>query len=224
MKRNWEMPTPTKANPLNQENLHEVLIPRIGALRAYVDRQLPAGVRPMLAVDDILQDVWIAAYRTAPGFQQLGPDAIDRWLLTIARSKLVDAVRYARRVKRGGDHRYVREMWSRRTSFTRLFTRLASPVRTPSNDAHLVETGHVLLMALSRLGARQREAVELQFIRGLSRREIAARLGTTEKAVKELVHRGLRLIREMLGPATKYFTDANPERDVPSDEAAHVEA
>jgi RNA polymerase sigma factor (sigma-70 family) len=214
----------TEANFLSRANLHEVLIPRIGLLRGYLDRHIPASLRSTLAADDLLQEVWVAAYRTAANFQPDGPDALDRWLITIAHSKLVDAVRYTRRVKRGGDRRYVREAGSPLTSFSGLFARLQSPQLTPSKDVHLIETTHVMLMALNRLSARQRRAIELQFLHGLSQGEIAEQLETTEKAVKELVCRGLHLMRGILGPATKYFTDSSSDDEPSAREPADAQA
>jgi RNA polymerase sigma factor (sigma-70 family) len=209
---------------LSSANLHEVLVPRIGTLRGYLDRHIPLSARQLLTVDDILQDVWVAAYRAAASFEPGGGDAVDRWLTTIAHSKLVDAVRRVRRMKRGGDRRYVRDVQRPATSFSSLFARLRSPDRTPSEDVHLVETAHVMLMALNRLSDRQRRAVELQFLYGLTRREIAEELETSEKAVKELVHRGLLLMRDVLGPATKYFTDACSAEELPAAEPAHAQA
>jgi len=214
----------TEVKGLSRATLHRVLIPRIGLLRGYLDKHIPARLGQTVLVDDILQEVWVAAFRTAPGFHAGGPDAVDRWLISIAHSKLVDAVRYARRQKRGGDRRYVREAQSAVTSFSSLFTRLQGAQHTPSQDTHLIETAHTMLMALNQLSARQRRAVELQFLHGSSRREIAAELETTEKAVKELVHRGLQVLRSILGPAAKYFTDASSAEGMPIDEGGHAQA
>ena len=79
-------------------------------------------MRHLLVIDDILQEVWIAAYRTITGFQPAGPGAVDRWLITITHSKLVDAVRYARRAKRGGDRRYIRDSPNCRPLRCRVFS------------------------------------------------------------------------------------------------------
>jgi RNA polymerase sigma factor (sigma-70 family) len=86
--------------------------------------------------------------------------------------------------------------------------RIPGTERTPSRDAHRLETAHAMLIALERLDERQRRAVELYFLRGRSRQQVAEELKTSEKAVSDLVHRGLRLMRGVLGPAVKYFSDA----------------
>lgn len=192
---------------LTRETLHTVLVPRTNSLREQLDRRIPPSLRGMLAVDDILQEVWIAAYRGVGSFRPHGPDAIDRWLNTIAHSRLVDAVRRARRTKRGGDARYTRAAaaWS---TFTEVLARVPGAERTPSRDAQQTETAHAMLIALEQLDARQRQAVELYFLRGRSRQQVAEELQTSEKAVSALVHRALRLMRGVLGPAVKYFSDA----------------
>ncbi len=193
---------------LTRETLHEVLVPRTGFLREYLDRRIPPSLRSMLAVDDLLQEVWIAAYRNVASFRPHGADALERWLVTIAHSRLVDAVRWARRVKRGGDIRYLRLAGNVRTTFTDALSRVPAACRTPSADAQRIETAHAMLIALERLEERQRRAVELYFLRGRSRQQVAEELQTSEKAVSDLVHRSLMLLRGVLGPAVKYFSDA----------------
>jgi RNA polymerase sigma factor (sigma-70 family) len=213
----------TDAGGLSRATLHRVLMPRIGLLRGYLEAHVPASLRSAIVVDDLLQEIWIAAYRTALGFQANGPDALDRWLIRIAHSKLVDAVRYARRRRRGGSRRPVHPAQGA-TSFSDVFTRLQAVQRTPSGEAHLMETAHAMLMALNLLCPRQRRAIELKFLQGFSPSEIAAELRTTEAAVKQLVYRGLEVLRGILGPAAKYFTDASSAEELPAGEAGHVQA
>jgi RNA polymerase sigma-70 factor (ECF subfamily) len=55
--------------------------------------------------------------------------------------------------------------------------------------------------ALLQLPDRQREAVELLQIEGLSAKEAALRAGTTAGAVKVRAHRGYRALRRLLGDA-----------------------
>jgi len=214
----------TNGKVLSRENLHEILIPRVGVLRTYVARRVPPSLAQSLSVDDVLQEVWTAAYRHAATFCPRGPDAVDRWLMTIVRTKLIDAVRRARRLKRGGSQQYLRAGGPGYSSFSHFFARLQSPGRTPSGEAHLVETAHAMTIAIRCLSDRQRQAVELQYFQGLSRREVAARLDTTEKAVKELVHRGLHLMRDILGPAGKYFSDVRSADASHTADAADAQA
>jgi RNA polymerase sigma-70 factor (ECF subfamily) len=195
-------------SPVTRETLHLELAPRVQRLRLYLSRHIPASLRRTLTADDLLQEVWAAAYRTVEHFQSNRADGIDRWLTTLAHAKLVDAVRTARCLKRGGDWRYTRNLAPRLSSFGGVVFWLQSPQRTPSQTAHLADTAQHILIALEQLSERQRRAVELRYLAGLSRQQIAEELDTTEKAVKALLERGLQQMREVLGPAVKYFTDA----------------
>jgi RNA polymerase sigma-70 factor (ECF subfamily) len=204
--------------PLSEATLHEVLLPRIEGLRAHVRRKIPRRFRHVVGVDDVLQNVWIAAYRTVANFRERGPDSIDRWLTTIASTKLVDALRMARRVKRGGDRQLLHDSGARLTSMSGLFARLQSPQRTPSREMHAAEAGHMVLILLNTLKDARRRAIEMRYLEGRSHNEIARELGKSAAAVNSLLFHGLRELRDLLGAAGKYLTDARSSDAVPADE------
>ena len=193
---------------LDRESLHRDLLPRVFGLRRYVHRQVPARLRTMISADDVLQEVWLSAYRTVSSFRPDGPGAVDRWLETIANSKLVDAIRWARRQKRGGDRLHIRDVQRRVSSLSNLFTRIKSPQKTPSSAFTTIENAHAISIALSCLREDRRRAVYLKHIEGRSHKEIASDMEKTEAAVNSLVYHGLRELRLILGDAAKYFSDA----------------
>lgn len=197
-----------RGSRVDEQTLHEALLVRINALHNYVASKTPPRLRHIISPDDILQEVWVAAYRTISTFVPDAPDALDRWLTTIANSKLVDALRAARRLKRGGSQRLVRDAGGPLTSFSNLFARLRSPQQTPSSEFHAVETAHAVLISLNRLNDTRRRAIEMRFIEGLSHKEIAAKMGKSGAAVNSLLFHGLRQLRGMLGDAARYFSDA----------------
>ena len=192
---------------LTGADLQQELLPRVVALRSYVERKIPDRLRRLVSVDDILQDLWIAAYRNAATFKPDGPRAIDRWLSTIATSKIVDAIRAARRVKRGGGRRHSYDAQRRMTSLAGLFERVQSPTKTPSSDARCMERAHAVSIALNRLSEDRQRAVCMHYVEGLSCPEIADRLDTSAEAVHSLIYNGLRDLRRFLGEAAEYFSD-----------------
>jgi RNA polymerase sigma-70 factor (ECF subfamily) len=192
---------------LSRETLHEELLPRVAWLRRYVHAKIPTRLSATVSADDILQEVWMAAYRTVSTFTPDGPNAVERWLVTIAKSKVVDAIRTARQLKRGGDRRQLRNAQRRLTSFSELFARIQSPQKTPSGEFGAIEVGHAVSIALNLLGEDRRQAIQLHYIEGLSHKEIAGEMGKTEAAVNSLVYNGLRELRSLLGDAAKYFSD-----------------
>src|SRR5262245_22380938 len=85
--------------------LQEALLVRAGGLRRYLRERIPSRLSSSVNVDDIVQDVWIAAFRHVDDFADDGESAFDRWLQTIANRKLLDAIKRARRWRRADDKR-----------------------------------------------------------------------------------------------------------------------
>ena len=193
---------------LDRATLHRELVPHVVRLRQYVQRQVPARLRSTISADDVLQEVWLAAYRTVSTFSPDGPGSVERWLRTIANSKLVDAIRWARRKKRGGDRRNIRDMQRRVSSLSNLFTLVQAPQKTPSSAFSTIENAHAISIALGYLPEDRRRAIYLRHIEGRSHKEIASDMERTEAAVNSLLHNGLRELRVLLGDAAKYFSDA----------------
>ena len=89
-----------------------------------------------------------------------------------------------------------------------LLAQLRSPGRSPSSECHAAEAGHAVLISLRRLNDARRRVIELRFMKGLSHKEIAGKMGRSEAAVNNLLCRGLHQLRGILGDPAKYFRDA----------------
>lgn len=191
---------------LDRRNLQRELLSRMRPLRRFVEARIPGRFRGDIDTDDILQETWIAAYRTADAFQPQHADAVDRWLMRIAKSKIVDAIRLARTQRRGGDRR-VSAPGRRRSSLADLFATVEGAQRTPSAEIRASEAAHLACIALQHLAPRARRLMEMRYLEGVPQKEIARRLEMTETAVNGQLHRGLRALRRRLGAAAKYFSD-----------------
>jgi RNA polymerase sigma factor (sigma-70 family) len=194
---------------VNQETLRRELLGSARRLRCYVDRRIPERLRPAVSADDVLQETWIAAHQALSKFTPDGPDAIGRWLTTIANSKLVNAIRAARRFMREGARKHLRDSQRRLSSFADLFARVQSPQKTPSSEFRAAERAHAASIALSQLTDDRRRAVHLHYIEGRSRREVARAMGRSEAAVNSLLYNGLLELRSLLGDAASYFSDVD---------------
>ncbi len=192
---------------MQEHDLVDEILPRIGSLRRYVTRKVPDRFRASVSPDDILQETWIAAFRTISTFVPDGPDALDRWLNKIATTKLIDAIRTARTAPNRGDRRFVRNAQHRMASFGDLFARIPSRQRTPSSEVGTSEAMHVASVSLHRLSEVRRRAIEMRFVDGLSQEEIAQEMGRSIPAVNALLYHGLRELRAIMGNASKYFSD-----------------
>lgn len=152
--------------------------------RANIDtvyRYLLVAVGDRSDAEDLCAQTFLAAYEGIDQYRSQG--TVRAWLLAIARHKLIDA---------------------RRRSHAK---RLSPEMDIPAEDAD-ARPAEVAIMraqlvevrsAVEALPADQAEAVRLRFFGGLSSAEIARAMRRSEGAVRVLVHRGVRSIREALG-------------------------
>ncbi len=205
-----ELPMGEKRNgydrALTSEQLQILLMRRAARLHAYVRRKISSHMRSLLSPEDILQEVWIACFRNVATFRANEPDAFDRWLRTITDRKIVDAIRWAKRLKRGVRARFERMAQRRTTSFADLFGRVAAIQRTPSSEEGARETAVAVQIALSSLPDAHRTAITLYHIDGKSRKEVAQAMERSIPAVHGLLFRGMQKLRDELGPAHKFMS------------------
>jgi RNA polymerase sigma-70 factor (ECF subfamily) len=121
---------------------------------------------------DAYQDTFLALHRARFTYQF--PRPIEPWLLAIARNVATD---YGRR-------------WQRRKRHELSTDAAPEPATEPPRDV-----GSDLVTAMRTLPNRQREALQLLKLQGLSIREAAARLGTTPCALKLRAHRAYLALR-----------------------------
>lgn len=193
--------------------LQEQLLARAESLRRYVESKIPPNLQAAIAPEDVLQEVWIAAFSSFPGFNPTRPDALDRWLTAITNHKLIDSLKTAVRIKRGGGLKHVQVAQDYRTSLHGLFARVASSGRTPSRDVAVTEAAHAVQIALSRLPDTRRRVIQMRYLEGRSRAEIARSMDMSDAAVNSLLFNALRDLRRRLGEATRFFSDARSQGD-----------
>jgi RNA polymerase sigma-70 factor (ECF subfamily) len=143
-------------------------------LLRYVERV----VRDPGAAEELVQEVFLRVYRARERYE---PDArFSTWLFTIATRLAWNELRRPRR-------RSPHEALEGDEEMGPLPLAAEQPAVDEVADAR--RTGAVVERALARLPERQRAALWLASVEGLSYAEVAATLETTEKSVKALVHR-----------------------------------
>jgi RNA polymerase sigma-70 factor (ECF subfamily) len=142
----------------------------------------------------VLQDVCFEAFRGISGFPASDDgDAPVRWLMTLAKRRMVDLIRYRRAIKRSGE--VGATMPDSDDSLVALLGEWALYTRTPSRSAAAREFLVALDAALDRLKPDYAQVIRCRHLEEISVREIAGRMGRTEKAVEALYTRGLAALR-----------------------------
>lgn len=129
--------------------------------------------------EEVLQDVMLAAWRSASSFR--GEAKVRTWLLTIAHNRAINARR------------------KRRVETVELDPRLSD--RRGAQGARGTSSEQIdLRQALSQLPPDHRSALELVFFHELSIAEAAAVLEVAPGTVKSRLFRAKALLRDRLGP------------------------
>lgn len=141
---------------------------------------------PVPWLDDAVQETLLSVHRARHTWDPARPFA--PWFYAIASHRAVDVYRRERRFVRheAGD--------------AALETAVGPTRQTPPDEGINM---NVVRAALAALPARQRDIVEGLKLRDESIKELAARHGMTETAVKVMAHRGYKRLRAMLGVPEK---------------------
>ncbi len=139
----------------------------------YLDRML----RDAASAEELAQEVFVRVFRARESYR---PEArFSTWLYRIATNVALNELR---RPHRRRPHDSTDEEQG-------VATRLAGNEPSAERMTHVRRAGGAVDRALQELPERQRSALWLSAVEGLSYAEVAEALGTTEKSVKALVHR-----------------------------------
>lgn len=131
-------------------------------------------------VDELVQDTFVRAFNSLDGFR--GDSSFRTWLFTIQRRLLLDR---RRAEKRRRDKDELQED-DASTEYDALDSVVAD------------ETQQRLQSAVKRLSPTQREVFSLRISEGMSYKEIADAVGTTEGAARVHYHNAMRAVKEFL--------------------------
>lgn len=156
-----------------------------GPLLRYLERI----VRDAASAEELVQETFLRLYRARERYQ---PDArFSTWLYTIA-TRL--ALNELRRPRHRNPHRSTDQEEDDGSVLV-----LASDTPRADDVAHARRVGDTVEQALATLPERQRVALWLSAVDGLSYAEVAVSLETSEKSVKALVHRARCALAELIG-------------------------
>jgi len=156
-------------------------------------------------VPDIRQESYARVYEAA---QKERPQAPKAFLFTTARHLMVDRVRRERivSIRAGGENEYLNVLVDE-----------ISPEQRVVAEEELAR----LARAFDRLSTKCREVVWLRRVRELSQKEVAGRLGLSEKTVEKHLRTGARLLAKYMYASA--LTPLKTERDERDDDETERE-
>jgi RNA polymerase sigma-70 factor (ECF subfamily) len=139
-----------------------------------------AGLGERQEVEEVVQDTFVRAFASLDGFR--GDSSLRTWLFTIARNLVRDRARS----RKGARDVVSIEEWHAATEHDALDAAVAD------------ETEAQMRRAVETLTPMQREVFTLRVTEGMSYKEIAAVVSSTEGAARVHYHNAMRAIKEFL--------------------------
>jgi RNA polymerase sigma-70 factor (ECF subfamily) len=137
--------------------------------------------------EDLLQETYLLAYRSLHRLED--PAGFRRWLLAIAQRALVDASRRDGRLKRAPP-----------APSDAPLSAIPGKCPLPEEEVLREELRQRVLALLRSLPEDYRLPLTLRYIVGSDAEEIGTQLGLTNGALRGLLHRGLKMLRDRLPP------------------------
>lgn len=148
---------------------------------------------PPREVDDLVQEVFLAALRQLPSLRE--HSRFGGWLATITRNRANDYYR-----RRGTADKATEPLEDEHT-------------QSSATDHATEQEAAMTLAVLRMLPETYREPLMLRLVEGMTGPEIAARIGLTHGSVRVNLHRGMQMLREKLAEkAGRAGRDAASER------------
>jgi RNA polymerase sigma-70 factor, ECF subfamily len=188
--------------------MDSLLVASFDPLRSAIAQQMSDTLRKaQLEPEDVIQEVYASAWANLPDAQFDGFEAFLGWLRQIAENKLIDMHRAILADKR--DVRRQTPAWGvKNGSYVDLLDQVSSPLSTPSRGAARSEALAVLMVRMQQLPEDYRRVIHWRLIDGLPVVEVARRLDRSEAAVHMLCHRAMKQLRELMGAASDYLSQA----------------
>ena len=171
-----------KAREGDQGALEEIFVPLRERLLATIRGHLSPAVRQLMDPEDVLQDALVRAFHSLERFEWQGEGSFCRWLESIATHVALDAARHMGRRK-----------------VLRLDGDVQGKDASPSKGMRRQERFERLRKSLEALPPDYQEVLRLSRMEGLSVKEIAGRMGRSESAVKNLLLRATRQLKQGFG-------------------------
>jgi RNA polymerase sigma-70 factor (ECF subfamily) len=161
----------------------ETLVRRTGRL---VFAQLCLATGNPHEAEDLTQETFLVACRNIHRLDD--PAAFRGWILSIARSVHLDAIKKKSRKKRG------------KPGSSNTLDLVPAKQSDPSEISAQIEQRQQVLTALKSLPADYQQPLSLRYLAGSDYETISRQLGLTNGSLRGLLHRGLEMLRERMKP------------------------
>lgn len=188
---------------IDADSLQSLLERHSPNVRRAIEADFPKRLQGLLSPDDVMQETYTDAFLALKNLSARDASSFERWLMSIARRNLVDAIRALEADKRGGGAPTKRIDDASYDVF--LDALFAESATTPSAAASRAESVVLLKQAIARLPEEYRTVIELCDLAQTPLQQVATKLGRSPGAVFMLRSRACRALRDALGSSSQFL-------------------
>lgn len=190
----------------DEKALGKLLALHTPELRRVVAGKLSTKWQSRLFEDDILQETFTDAFLDIHQFKPGSDSVFLAWLTTLATRNLLDAIRMLEADKRGGNVRRVTPGGSNE-SYADLMGELGGTATTPSGHVARDEAKAALDRAIAQLPDHYRRVIRMYDLEERPLADVAEAMERSLGATSIMRHRALRMLGEIMGPASQYLSN-----------------
>lgn len=196
------LPLVTQAKGQDRAAIEQLLVRHLAGLRGWLRLRMGVHLRARETPEDLVQSIAREVLADLGAFEWRGEAAFRHWLYVQAQRKLVDKARFV-----GAERRDPARERDLQGTSTDGLGEAGATFCTPSGEVASQEELQRIERAFGELPEDYQEAISLQRLCGMEYADIAARMGRSEGAVRNLVHRGLSRLALRLGELRRAETD-----------------
>ena len=185
----------------DRSSLERLLLTVYADLQRHVELRMPRGAASFDS-EDVVQRAFTQAFLKVESFAGADEAAFFKWLKVIAEHQHNDMIRAAKRLKRGGQFQQVKETDSAQHLLDALAVDSVTASRLISRD----EATKALQSCLADLPENYQNAIRLRYFDQQTVAQIADSLDMTEGAVRGVLDRARKKLREAMGRASQWLS------------------
>ena len=164
-------------------------------LLAVIFSKMGPGLQKKVEAEDIYQEVCSTAIRSLKDikFNDAGPFG---WFCELADRRIIDEQRKFASQKR--DSKKETGIYAKGDDDVGLVNLLVASITSPSRAFSRNQKEFQLIQALDKLPDTQQQVLELRYSQGKSTKEIAAQIGKSDGAIRVLLTRSLKKLKEIM--------------------------
>lgn len=165
-------------------------------LLAFIERRLGDALRRKVEPQDIYQEMAVAALKGISATDLSDRDPFG-WLCQIAEQRIIDTSRKFASQKRSSDRELALQAPSDDAEKEWLSV-LAASITSPSGAFARAERHEQLQRAIAELPAETRDVLKWRYVENMATKDIAAKIGKTDGAVRVMLTRTIHRLQEIL--------------------------